>query len=90
MAIDQNTIIIYIFGIIVLYILGKMALGPMKIIFKVIANGVIGGTVLAITNYIGGTFGFGIALNIATALTVGFLGIPGYVLLVVLKYLFKI
>lgn len=62
----------------------------MKIIAKIIYNLIIGGIVLLFINLIGGVFNFHIALNAISALVVGSLGIPGVVLLVILKFIFKI
>ena len=82
-------ILAYIVGIIVLYILGRLLLVPVRALTKLIFNAVIGGIALVIINFIGGFFKFHIALNVVTAMIAGILGVPGVVLLVVLKILFK-
>ena len=66
-------------------IIGKILLFPIKIIIKLVFNTIIGGAIIYIINLIGGTFGFHIGLNIVTSLVVGILGIPGAILLVILK-----
>ncbi|MGI6777164.1 MAG: pro-sigmaK processing inhibitor BofA family protein [Acetivibrionales bacterium] len=89
MGTDYTTIIAYIAGIIFLYILGRLFLIPMKVILKLIYNALIGGIVLIVINAVGGIFGFHLAVNIFSSLIVGMLGVPGILLLIALKYIFK-
>lgn len=58
---------------------------PIKKIFKVVLNTGLGALVIFVINTIGTSFGFHIGLNIINALIVGILGIPGAVLLILLK-----
>ena len=60
----------------------------MKILSKIVYRLIIGVIVLLAINVIGGVFKFNISLNLLSAFVVGYLGIPGIILLVVLKYLF--
>ena len=71
--------------IVVLWIIGKVFSIPLKSILKLIFNSVLGGILIFIINIIGGIFGFHIGLNVGTSLLVGLLGIPGAVLLIILK-----
>lgn len=89
MTVQYSVIAAYITGIILLYILGRVFLVPMKIILKLIYNAILGGIVLLAINFIGGMIGFHIAFNIVSAFIAGTLGVPGVVLLVVLKLMFK-
>ena len=85
MSSDFNVILAYLFGIVLILFIGKIFLMPLKLVFKLIYNGVIGGIMLYVINLIGSHFGFVLALNPITALVAGFLGIPGVVLLVLVK-----
>ena len=58
---------------------------PVKKIFKLVINTGLGALAIFIINTIGTSFGFHIGLNIINALIVGILGIPGAVLLILLK-----
>lgn len=78
-------ILAFLIGLIVLYIAGMLLVIPLKIIFKLIVNGIIGGIILFIFNLIGGLFGLGIAINPLNALIVGILGVPGVILLLILQ-----
>ena len=85
---DINTIIIYLACIIGIIIFGRIFILPIKTILKIVGNSVLGGLLIFIINLIGNTFNFHIGLNIVTALVIGILGVPGVVLLVVLKIFF--
>lgn len=88
MNLDYTVIFAYIAGIIILFVLARILLIPMKAVMKLFYNTIIGGIVLVIINLIGSLFGFHIAVNIATALIVGMLGVPGLILVIILKFLF--
>ena len=79
--------LVFIGGIIAVFIILKILAWPIKKIFKIIINIVIGGLLLVVVNYIGGNFGFTIPINWITALIVGVLGIPGLLVLAVLTLL---
>ncbi len=87
MHIDYAAVLAYAFGLLLLYIVGRVLIMPLKIVVKLIYNALIGGVVLLILNFIGGYIGLHIALNPVTALLVGFLGVPGVVMLLVLQYI---
>ena len=82
---DMTVAIAYVFGIILLYIVGRIFFMPLKLVFKLIYNGLIGGIMLWAVNFIGSHFDFAIAINPFTALVAGFLGLPGVVLLILFK-----
>ena len=71
--------------VIGLWIVGKMFSIPLKAILKLIANSILGGVLIFIINLIGGAFSFHIGLNIGTSILVGILGIPGVILLIMMK-----
>ncbi len=80
-----NIIAAYALGLIGLYLVGWLLLVPLKIILKFIINGVIGGIILFVLNYVGRFIGLTIAINPVTALVVGFLGVPGIILILLLQ-----
>lgn len=83
--IDIGAILAYAFGLLMLYAIGKMLLGPIRLVLKLIYNAIVGGLILVLLNFIGNYVGLHIALNPVNALVVGFLGVPGVLLLIVLK-----
>jgi inhibitor of the pro-sigma K processing machinery len=82
-----NIIIAYAFGLFLLYLVARLLLVPIKIVLRLLYNGLIGGVILYLVNLVGGFFGLFIAINPITALIAGFLGVPGVVLLILLRYL---
>lgn len=84
---DYAAVLAYAFGLLLLYVVGRVLIMPLKIVVKLIYNALIGGVVLLILNFIGGYIGLHIALNPITALLVGFLGVPGVIMLLVLQYI---
>ena len=81
-----TSILIMIGCVLAFLIIGKIFLFPIKLLFKLILNTIIGGAIIYIINLIGANFGFHIGLNITTSLVVGILGIPGAILLIILQF----
>lgn len=84
---DVNVLLAYAFGLLLIYLLVKLLLVPFRYLFVLVTNGIIGGLALWGLNLIGAFFGLHIAINPFTALTAGFLGVPGVILLLVLARL---
>ena len=84
---DQTTILAYLTGIIIIFLLGRLFIIPLKLVLKLIINSILGGVFIFIINLLGTMWNFHIGLNIITALFVGIMGIPGSALLVLLKLL---
>lgn len=80
-----GTIGAYLIGLLLLYIVGMILVVPIRLLTKLLINGLIGGAVLFIFNLVGGIFNLSIALNPLNAVIVGFLGIPGVILLLILQ-----
>ena len=86
MNFEFNNIIAYIACIFFLFIFGKIFIVPIKTILKLIFNSLLGGVIIYIINLIGVAFNFHIGLNIITSIFVGILGIPGAIILIILKF----
>lgn len=87
---DFNSVITILTCIIVLFIFGKIFLWPLKSTLKLIFNSVLGGVCIYIINLIGANFRFHIGLNILTSVLVGLLGLPGALLLIILKIILRV
>lgn len=70
--------------ILVLRLLAK----PMKFIFKLLINTLLGFVLLWLLNFFGGGLGISLDLTLLNALIVGLLGIPGVLLLLALHLFF--
>lgn len=79
------TIFYFIIGILILLIFGRLLLWPLKKIFKLIVNAILGGILLFIFNIIGAYFGMGIEINPLNAIIAGLLGVPGVVLILIFQ-----
>ena len=82
---DNKTLLIFIACIGIIVIFGKFFIFPIRSIVKLLINSIIGGMLIFIINLVGSSFDFHIGLNIVNSIIVGLLGIPGAVLLVILK-----
>lgn len=84
---DLNNIIAYVACIFFLFIFGKIFIVPIKTILKLVLNSVFGGLIIFIINLIGSFWGFHIGLNFITSIFVGLLGIPGAIVIIIIKIL---
>ncbi|HHV19833.1 MAG TPA: SigmaK-factor processing regulatory BofA, partial [Thermoanaerobacterales bacterium] len=57
MHVDYAAVLAYAFGLLLLYVVGRVLIMPLKIVVKLIYNALIGGVVLLILNFIGGYIG---------------------------------
>lgn len=83
---DLSVVIAYLLGLVILYFLARLLLIPLKVVARLIINGIIGGLMLAVFNLVGGYFGLYLAINPVTVLVAGLMGIPGVVLLIAIRY----
>ena len=83
---DTN-LLTYLACICFIFIFGRIFILPLKKIFKLVINSILGGITIFLINLVGGTFGFHIGFNFFTSIVIGLLGLPGSVCLVVVKLL---
>ncbi len=76
-----------LFLLVIIYIGAQVVLKPVKILWKLIMNSIIGLILLLLVNYGGAHFDFLLPINIITILVAGFLGIPGILLLICFQLL---
>lgn len=78
-------ILSFLIGIILLYIILRLMVIPIKIIIKLIINALVGGLLLFFFNLVGGIFGLSIMINPLNAIIAGVLGVPGVILILILQ-----
>jgi inhibitor of the pro-sigma K processing machinery len=83
---DFTMILPILIGVGILFVVLKLLALPMKLIIKLVINGIVGGILIFVVNLIGANFGFMIDLNWITALIVGILGVPGVVIVAILQF----
>lgn len=89
LGISYQSVAAYIFLFIVGILFLTALASPLKKLFKVLVSSAIGTIGLLIFNFIGNYFGFTVGINLWTIITMGILGLPGFILLVFLRaYLF--
>ena len=82
---DNRVILSFIACIAILIIFGKYFSFPLRKIIKLVGNSVIGAIIIFLINLVGTSFNFHIGFSIVNSVIVGILGIPGAILLVLLK-----
>ena len=78
-------IYLYIIGITIACVLIVIFAKPLRALIKIAVNSAIGGVCIVIFNFVSQLFGFFIGVNALTAVTVGILGAPGFVMLLLLQ-----
>lgn len=73
----------FLIAIAGMVILVKLFSWPLKVLGKLILNGVFGVLLLLLVNFLGNYVGISIAINAVTALISGFLGVPGVIFLII-------
>ncbi len=86
----MNTTFLIIGGIalVTIFFLVCLILKPLRALFALVLNTLVGWAGLYIFNLLLASSGLAIGINIVSATTVGVLGLPGLVLLIVLKFLY--
>ena len=86
MSVEMGVFLTFGGTLILLFLLGKTLLIPLKIVLKMIVNSMLGGILLVVLNAVGSTVGLMIPLNLVNAVTVGILGVPGVIMLLLFCY----
>ncbi len=82
---DNRIIFTFIACIAILIVFGKYFSFPIKKIIKLVGNSILGAIIIFFINLVGTSFNFHIGFSIVNSIIVGILGIPGAILLVLLK-----
>ena len=72
-------------GLILLCLIGYLRLVPRRCMWRLVAGGVMGALALWAGSLVGALVGFSVGINPFTAMSVGFLGLPGAALVVALR-----
>lgn len=73
---EASIFLTYAIVLLLLCFFGKLLIFPVKILFKLLLNSIVGGILLLIINAIGGNIDIFLPLNIITVLVAGMLGVP--------------
>ncbi|MGC2873723.1 pro-sigmaK processing inhibitor BofA family protein [Ihubacter sp. rT4E-8] len=84
MGIEMGVYLTFGGALILIFLLGRALLVPLKMILKLIANSLVGAVLLIVINFIGMNIGIMIPINVVNVLTVGILGVPGVITLLLI------
>lgn len=83
----MESIIIIAAAVLLGILLLKLLTAPIKGLIKFLIHAAFGYVLLFVVNFFGSSFGIVLDMNLVTAAVAGFGGIPGVVILVILKLL---
>ena len=86
MSAQYGVVFSYALGIIVLFFVGRALSEPIYAVRKIIIGIIVGAVTLFIANFLGEFIGLRLPFNFFTVLAVGFLGIPGLICLIIIKF----
>lgn len=81
-------ILLWLLAALVLLGVVRLFAAPLKLALKVLLNTLLGFGALFLLNLLHGVTGLYLGLNLFNALVIGILGLPGLILLVLLKLVF--
>ena len=82
------TVIGYILGLLILFVVTKIFFKPIRIVVKLMANSILGAFALWLLSLLSPFLHIYIGINPITALVTGLLGLPGICLLLLLQIIF--
>ena len=82
-----SSIIAFAAGLLILWLICKLLSFPLKVLWKLIINAILGAVILLLFNLVGGFLNLSIPINALNALITGVLGIPGVILLLILQWI---
>ena len=82
MSVEIGVFLTFGGALILLFLLGRTLLIPVKFLLRLLLNSLLGGVFLVVLHFLGAQIGIVIPLNVANAMTVGILGVPGMILLI--------
>ncbi len=88
MPLNFITIGAVVICILLVVLLFKILKTPLKWALKLLLNAASGFIALVVLNFFGAIVGLTLPINLINCLVTGILGLPGVVLLLLLKYLF--
>lgn len=83
-AVEQGAIAL--FGLFLLWAAFRLLRSPLKLLLRVVGNGLLGFALVYLLNATTAATGLSLGLNWFNGATVGILGVPGFFLLLLLKW----
>jgi inhibitor of the pro-sigma K processing machinery len=86
-ALDTQTIVAFTFALVILYLVLRTVYAPLRFLLRIAWRGALGVLILWGVNLVGSLVAFSLPINLFTALTIGYLGLPGFLLILTLRHL---
>lgn len=83
-----GTFVGYLLGLLIVFVVAKIFLAPVKIILRLLVNSVVAIGVMFAINLLEPVLHIHMGINAVSALVVGILGVPGLCLMMLLQILF--
>lgn len=82
-----ETLLAYGFGLVLAYVVVRLLSVPLRFLARFAYGAAVGSLLLMLGNVFAGLVGLKVGLNPVTVATVGLLGVPGVVMLYVLRFI---
>lgn len=86
LILELINVLTYLSGLCIIFVLCRIFIVPLKAMLKFLANSLLGAVIILLINFIGGFFSFHVGLNFFTIIFVSILGIPGAILLTIIRF----
>lgn len=83
----MQSFVFYAVIVLAMLVLLRIITAPVRLAVKLLINTACGWALLLLFDLFAGLTGFSIAVNLISAAIVGFLGLPGFGFLLILRYL---
>ena len=83
----MKPVVIGVTAIILFFLIFSIFKAPLRLIFKLLINTVVGLAALFLVNYIGGHIGISVPVNWINAVIVGVFGVPGFAVVLILRWI---
>jgi inhibitor of the pro-sigma K processing machinery len=84
-----KTVLMVVLGAILVVLMFKVFASPMKLLLKLGFNTLLGFAALYLFDLFGDFTGFTLGVNWLNAVVIAILGVPGFALLLILRWLFR-
>lgn len=86
-AASLNVVVAFIFALVMVYLLFRLLLSPLRKAGKLFLRVGVAGAALILVNLVGARFGYAVPLNLVTVSLAAALGIPGFFLVTLMQFL---
>lgn len=82
---NLNELLAIVFVGFLFYIVLRVLIAPVKLVLRLLLSALVGAGLLVLFNWVGGFFGLFVGINFVTSFVVGFMGLPGLLMIILLQ-----